>query len=76
MNAIEDLTDLLEEVKRTRSRLLDLLDSAYCATPQWKLVRSRIMECFGRDGLEGHITDLIARSSNGAKNGSCATSRL
>lgn len=48
-------TTLTKAIKETRKELLDLLEIAIGESPQWPLVRSRILQIFGRKGLEKFV---------------------
>ena len=61
-----DLLALQNSVRQTRKDILDLMDVAYANTPQWKLIRARIMSAFGREGLEGQVEQLLKTERPGA----------
>jgi hypothetical protein len=43
---------LAHAISGARKQLLDLLETTYGTTPQWAIVRRRVLKTFGRDGLE------------------------
>ena len=45
-----------QSIKVARKAILDLLESVYGHTPQWRKVRSQMLKIFGRDGLEKVFT--------------------
>ena len=49
------LEEIQEAIKKTRKNVLDFLDVAFGSSPQWPMVRSRILQAFGRDGLDGIV---------------------
>ncbi len=61
-----ELIKLLETIKQTRKSILDLMDAAYSSTPQWRMIRSRILSALGRNGLEGEIGQLLRMERQGA----------
>lgn len=40
-------------IKESRRELLDLLEVALSGSPSWPIVRAKVMEIFGRKGLQG-----------------------
>lgn len=51
--ATERDTDRQKEIKESRRELLDLLEVALAGSPSWPLVRAKVMDIFGRKGLQG-----------------------
>lgn len=50
-----DNIDLDTSIKFTRKSILDCIELAYGQTPQWPLIRAKIMAAFGKNGLERFI---------------------
>jgi hypothetical protein len=67
MVTIKELEHFKVQIKQARKNILDLLEVSIGESPQWGLVRGKVMNCFGRDGLEGAVQELIDES-NGRKN--------
>lgn len=42
-----------EAVRRARKELLTLLEVALAGSSSWPIVRAKVMEIFGRKGLQG-----------------------
>lgn len=42
-----------KEIRESRRELLDLLEVALAGSPSWPIVRTKVMEIFGRNGLQG-----------------------
>ncbi len=58
--------DLENAVKKAQRQILDLLEAAMGESPQWPLIRSRILGVFGRNGLAGAL-QLERKSRKGEK---------
>jgi hypothetical protein len=57
-----------ELLKESRRRILDLLEGSIGDHPKWSFIRSRVLQIFGRDGLEKILhedTDTDDQSRNG-----------
>lgn len=43
-----------KDIRESRRELLDLLEVALGGSPSWPIVRAKVMEIFGRKGLQGN----------------------
>lgn len=41
-----------EDVKKAQRELLDLLEVALAGSPSWPIIRAKVLEIFGRKGLQ------------------------
>lgn len=53
------LEEILDEVSRCRSRVLDDCELELGDSPRWKPLRARLLKVFGERGLEGKIVEIF-----------------
>lgn len=58
---------LLEEIRKARSHLLDLIELASLDRRKFYLLRSRVMAVFGEQGLEGTVKKIKMLGERGGK---------
>ena len=63
-NQTTQLEEILEEISRCRTRVMDDCELELGDSPRWKFFRSRILKVFGQRGLEGKVSEIMAPVQN------------
>lgn len=56
---------IIEEIRRSRGFTLDIVELVLGDSPDWKMVRSRLLKIFGERGLEQKILEIMSGDSDG-----------
>lgn len=56
---------IIEEIRRSRGFTLDIVELVLGDSPEWKMVRSRLLKIFGERGLEQKILQIMTSDSDG-----------
>lgn len=56
---------IIEEIRRSRGFTLDVVELVIGDSPEWKMVRSRLLKIFGERGLEQKILEIMSDGSVG-----------
>ncbi|MGZ3775208.1 MAG: hypothetical protein ACXVCY_15050 [Pseudobdellovibrionaceae bacterium] len=59
-NCQKQLENIIEEVSRCRSRVMDDCEIEFGDSLRWNLFRSRLLRIFGERGLEGKIIEIMS----------------
>lgn len=50
---------IIEEIRRSRGFTLDVVELVIGDSPEWKMVRSRLLKIFGERGLEQRVHQIL-----------------
>ena len=65
-NTDQQIINRQKDIKESRRELLDLLEIALAGSPSWPIVRAKVLEIFGRKGLQSPNSD-ISKNNEAAK---------
>ena len=51
---------IIEEIRRSRGFTLDVVELVLGDSPEWKMVRSRLLRVFGERGLEQRVVQILS----------------
>ncbi|MGE3758338.1 MAG: hypothetical protein AB7H97_11310 [Pseudobdellovibrionaceae bacterium] len=51
---------IIEEIRRSRGFTLDIVELVLGDSPEWKMVRSRLLKIFGERGLEQRVLQIFS----------------
>ena len=59
-NQNKNLLKIIQQIRIEQKYLLDRLEIGFISRPdEWRIIRSSILRSFGKDGLDGFVTQII-----------------